>query len=239
MMAIVIFALVMAAIYSTWDLIMRASRVTQRAAARVQRERVAIHTLEDSLTCIQSFQASMQYYTFIVSEDPPDLQFTSRLPDNFPRNGKFGDFNVRQLQFTLESGPDSEKDLVLRQKPILLDLDEEEQKHPLVLARAVQTFKVECWDTNQAEWVTEWDNTNTIPPLIRVKLVLGGGGSGSGNTVTPLTVTRVIAVPSQSMPAIVQMGGGAGPRGSGVSGINLTLPGRSGGPPVNPGVQYK
>ena len=71
---------------------------------------------------------------------------------------------------------------MLRQKPILLDMDEDEQKNPLVLARYVQTFKVECWDTNQAEWVTEWDNTNSIPPLIRVKLVLGGSDSSSGNT---------------------------------------------------------
>ena len=232
MMAIVIFALVMAAIYSTWDLIIRASRVSQMAAARVQRERVAIHTIEDSLTCIQSFQASMKYYSFIVSEDPPDLEFTSRLPDNFPRNGKFGDFNVRQLQFTLAPGQNSEKDLVLRQKPILLDLDEEEQKHPLVLARDVQTFKVECWDTNQAEWVTEWDNTNSIPPLIRVKLVLGGRDSGSGTKMAPLTVTRVIAVPSESMPAVVQMGrGGAG--AGGLPGVNLAPPNQGGPPPNN------
>ncbi|HEX5398372.1 MAG TPA: prepilin-type N-terminal cleavage/methylation domain-containing protein [Verrucomicrobiae bacterium] len=230
MMAIVIFALVMAAIYSTWDLIIRASRVSQKAAARVQRERVAVHTIEDSLTCIQSFQASMKYYSFIVSEDPPVLEFTSRLPDNFPRNGKFGDFNVRRLQFTLTPGENSEKDLVLRQKPILLDLDEEEQKHPLVLARDVQTFKVECWDTNQMEWATEWDDTNAIPPLIRVKLVLGGENSGSDTKVAPLTVTRVIAVPSQTMPAIVQMGGGGGPGagGGGLPGIPPTLPNRGG-----------
>ena len=183
MIAMTIFALVMAAIYSSWDLIWRASRVSQAAAAQVQRQRVAIHTIEDALTCIQSFQASMKYYSFVVNEDPPELQFTSRLPDDFPRNGKFGDLNVRQLIFTLEPPPNpgnifsvdsSERDLVLRQRPILLDLDTDEQQQPLVLARYVQTFKVECWDTNQAEWTTEWDNTNSIPPLIRVNLVLGG-----------------------------------------------------------------
>src|SRR5664279_5308995 len=113
MVAVTIFTLVVAAIYSSWDLIWRASRVSQAAAAQVQRQRVAIHTIEDALTCIQSFQASMKYYTFIVSADPPELDFTSRLPDNFPRNGKFGDLNVRQLQFTLAAGADpAEKDLV-------------------------------------------------------------------------------------------------------------------------------
>jgi hypothetical protein len=209
MIAITIFSLVLTAIYSSWNLILRASRVSQTAAAQVQRQRVAIHTIEDALTCVQSFQASMKYYTFVVNNDPPELDFTARLPDNFPRNGKFGDLNVRQLQFTLAAGPDSEKDLVLRQKPILLDLDEDEQQHPLVLARFVQTFKVECWDTNQAEWTTEWENTNAIPALIRVKLVLGGNNNDNfGNAAPTLAVTRVIAVPSQSMPAVVQTGGG-------------------------------
>jgi prepilin-type N-terminal cleavage/methylation domain-containing protein len=207
MIAMTIFTLVVTAIYSTWDLIWRATRVSRAAAAQVQRQRVAIHTIEDSLTCIQSFQASMQYYSFIVSEDPPELDFTARLPDNFPRNGKFGDLNVRQLQFTLEAGENSEKDLVLRQKPILLDMDENEKKDPLILARNVQTFKVECWDTNQVEWVTEWDNTNAIPPLIRVSLVLGGNKNDFGGGGPTLSVTRVIAVPSQTMPAAAQAPG--------------------------------
>ena len=208
MIAMTIFSLVVGAIYSSWDLIWRATRVSRTAAAQVQRERVAIHTIEDALTCIQSFQASMRYYSFIVSEDPPVLQFTSRLPDNFPRNGKFGDLNLRQLVFSLEAGPGSEKDLVLRQKPILLDLDENEQNSPLVLARFVQAFKVECWDTNQADWTTEWDTTNAIPPLIRVNLTLGGNTQENGSAGRTLAVTRVIAVPSQTLPAVVQTGGG-------------------------------
>jgi prepilin-type N-terminal cleavage/methylation domain-containing protein len=223
MIAITIFSLVLAAIYSSWDLIWHASRVSQTAAAQVQRQRVAIHTIEDSLTCIQSFAGDINYYNFIVNDDPPELQFTSRLPENFPRNGKFGDLNVRQLTFTVEPPPNpgndfsrnlSEKDLVLRQKPILLDLDTDEQKNPLVLARNVQTFTVECWDTNTAEWTKEWDNTNSIPPLIRVKLVLGGNNSGFGDAAPTLAVTRVIAVPSQTMPVEAQSPGFNGNSGS-------------------------
>ena len=210
MIAVTIFGMVLAAIYSSWALILRASRVSQTAAAQVQRERLAIHTMEDALTCIQSFQASMKYYSFIVSEEPPELDFTARLPDGYLRSKKFGGLNVRQLQFALQSGPGGEKDLVLRQKPILLDLDEDEQQHPLVLARYVQSFKVECWDTNAADWVTEWDNTNAIPPLIRVSLVLGGNRTDFGNTAPTLAVSRVIAAPSQTMPTAAQAPNGAG-----------------------------
>ena len=164
MLAIMIFSLVLAAIYSTWMLILRSTKVGQEAAAQVQRQRIAMRTIEDSLTCIQSFQASMQYYIFIVQNgDPPELSFVARLPDDFPRNGRFGDFNLRRLTFTVEPDADeaSENDLVLRQNPILMDMDQDEQNLPLVLARNVKSFTVECWDTNALDWRT--NGTTPIP----------------------------------------------------------------------------
>ena len=233
-MAIVIFSVVLATIYSTWLLIMRASRVTQTVSAQVQRQRVAIRTIEEGLTSIQSFQASMEYYSFVVENgSAPVLSFTARVPEDFLRNGKFGDYNVRRLTFNLEPGANLGNDLVLRQKPILMDMDENEQKYPLVLARNVQKFAVECWDTNEDDWVGEWDETNSIPPLIRVTLVLGGNKNNdslAGNAPA-LSVTRVIAVPSQTLPAVVQTGGG-GPGGVSVPGINLPIP--SNGKPLGP-----
>ncbi|MEI9865197.1 MAG: prepilin-type N-terminal cleavage/methylation domain-containing protein [Limisphaerales bacterium] len=135
MVSIAIFALLVAAVYSTWVVILKSSQTSQMAAARVQRERIAIRTLEDSLTCIQSFQASMGYYMFNVTNgQQPTLSFVARLPDIFPRSGRF-DANLRRLTFSVEStGTDSERDLVLRQNPILMDQDSEEQQIPLVLA---------------------------------------------------------------------------------------------------------
>jgi prepilin-type N-terminal cleavage/methylation domain-containing protein len=217
MVAIMIFMMVVAAVYSTWIVVLKASVVGKEAAAQVQRQRIAVRTIEDSLTGIQSFQASMRYYSFVVQNgDQPELSFTARLPDNFPRNGRFvqsgtgRDFPVRRLAFTVEAPPaylgydNSEKDLVLRQNPILMDMDPLEQSTPLVLARNVKDFTVECWDTNEQSWATEWDKTNSIPPLIRVTLTLGGAGA------PPLPITRLIAPPSMTMPTTVQTPSGQG-----------------------------
>ena len=111
MVAIAIFGMIVAAIYSTWVLILKSSRVGQEAAAQIQRQRIAVRTIEDSLTCIQSFQASMKYYYFVVQNGgQPMLSFAARVPAIFPRNGRFGDFNLRRLTFTVEAGPDSEQD---------------------------------------------------------------------------------------------------------------------------------
>ena len=216
MVAIAIFALLVTAVYSTWVLIIKSKQVGDEAAAQVQRQRIAIRTIEDSLTCIQSFQASMQYYTFLIENGPsPQLSFVARVPDVFPRNGRFGDFNLRRLTFAVEAVSDSERDLVLRQNPILMDIDPDEQAAPLVLARNVQDFIVECWDTNAMDWVDIWESTNSLPPMVRVTLALGSNLKDKNSTAPIIAIAREIAMPSGTMPSAAQTGsanGGGGGR---------------------------
>jgi type II secretion system protein J len=237
MVAIAVFMFVVAAIYSTFALVMKSTVIGQGVAARAQRQRVAVRTIEDSLMCIQSFQASPRYYSFVVDASDPEkstLSFTARLPDVFPRGGKFIGYDphsgkvvkyiLRRLNYRLEAGDDGSEDLVLRQNPVLMDMDEDEQKYPLVLARDVKAFTVECWDTNQLDWVKEWDNTNSIPPMIRIGLVLTSKGP-DGMPGPETSVTRAFSMPSEMMPYIVQRGSGGGPGGPGGGGPQLALPG--------------
>jgi prepilin-type N-terminal cleavage/methylation domain-containing protein len=222
MVAIAIFSMVLAAIYSTWAAIMRSTQVAQDVAAQAQRQRITLHTIEDSLMAIESFQGSPQYYSFIVENgSAPMLSFTAQVPAIFPRNGKFvnpntgRDFNLRRLTFSLEAdanngyGNSNGKNLVLRQTPVLMDMDPDEQKYPLILAKNVREFAVECWDTNKLEWADEWLDTNSIPTLLRVNLVLGGNVA-AGAAAPDVVVTRLFSTPSQTMPMFVQRGGAAG-----------------------------
>jgi type II secretory pathway pseudopilin PulG len=206
MVAVTILTLLLAAVYSSWMLILRATKVGREATAQVQRQRMALRTIEDALTCAESFQASIQYYTFIVQNgSEPLLSFAARLPDDFPRNGRFSS-NSRRVTVTVEAGPDLERNLVLRQNPILMDMDEDEKNYPLVLARNVKSFAVECWDTNTVVWVDGWDYTNQIPPMVRFTLVLGGNKNDNNfsGTGPELTVTRVVAFPSGTVPVVAQ-----------------------------------
>jgi general secretion pathway protein J len=226
MVAMAIFTIIVGAIYATWVLVLKASRSGEDAAAQIQRERIAVRTIEDSLQCIQSFQGSMAYYSFIVQNgDESVFSFTSRLPGIFPRNGKFGDFDVRRLTFSVEPGADQIKNLVLRQNPILMDMDVDEQSYPLVLARNVKEFVIECWDTNALDWVTEWDDTNSIPTIVRITLSMGGN---TDTTKSETTITREIAMASSSVPVGVQT------QRAGSGGGGLNLPGGGGINPRNP-----
>jgi len=217
MVALVVFSMLIAALYSTWIFVVRATSVGKGAAAQLQRERVAMRTIEDGLNCIQSHQASIEYYLFFVQNgDQPFLSFTAYVPDSFPRSGEFlgmtpkgvpMDYHLRRLTFDLESGQNyGQKELVLRQSPILMAMTPSEQNTPLVLARNVTDFLIECWDTNEMTWDTEWDSTNMLPPLVRVTL-----GFGSENAGGAQVITRELSFPSGTMPASVQLPGAGGP----------------------------
>ena len=229
MVAMILFSMVIAAIYSTWMLVMKATKVGQAAAAQAQRQRIALHTIEDALMCVQSFQASQKYYWFGVENgSSPMLSIASRVPDVFPRNGKFGDFNLRRLTFTLEAASEGGKNLVLRQNPILMDQDEDERKYPLILARNVKNFLIECWDKDRREWTEKWVNTNSIPAMVRVGLVLGANMADSV-AAPDFVVVQAYSIPSAMMPTAVQ---GAGAAGAKPGGINLPPPGNPSGQPV-------
>src|SRR5437899_10409569 len=148
MIAISIFSLVLAAIYSSWTAILRARKVAGDAAASVQRARISIRILEDSLGSVELFVRNANYYSFVGENgSEASLSFVARLAKSFPRSGKFGDLDVRRLTFTVEQGSASARQLVLRQSSLLSEMDVDEKEHPLVLAKNVKDLELEFWDT--------------------------------------------------------------------------------------------
>jgi len=229
MVAVMIFSMVIAAIYATWALVMRATVVGQDTAIQAQRQRVVLRAIGDALMGVESFQASQQYYWFkLANGNEPMLSFVAHLPETYPRNDKFVgeataidasgnihgvDASSRRVIFSLIQGADGGHDLVLRQCPVLMDMDKDEQQYPLVLAHDVKLFTVEWWGTNDLNnvgWYDEWDDkqTNSIPRMLRVHLVMGANTS-KGKDSPDFSATRIYTVPSEMMPAFVQRGTGA------------------------------
>src|SRR5450432_914836 len=101
MVAMALLAMVVMAIYSSWNSILKGSRVAQDAAAAAQRSRITMRTLHDSLLCACMFSANPTNYEFDADSDSDfsSLSFVARLPKSFPRSGKFGDLVIRRLQF--------------------------------------------------------------------------------------------------------------------------------------------
>jgi len=219
LVALAIFVMVITAIYAGWMGILKASKAGLEAAAQAQRERVAIRTIEEALTAARSFAADLQHYGFVAENgNEAMLSFVARLQKSFPRSGRFGDMDVRRVAFSVENGPDSTRQLVLRQTPILMDFDKDEKEHPLVLAKNVKEFQLEFWDTTKNDWVEDWNQTNALPKMVKITLQLALPNQRHSYSQTREEITRIVALPSITVPAVWQ------------------TPARPmGGPPIQPG----
>ena len=202
LIAITLLTLVIAGIYSSWTAILRAAKTGRDVAAAVQRSRIAVRTLEDSLSCAISFAQARQYYSFVAENGTESsLSFVAHLPKSFPRGGKFGDLDVRRLTFSVEPGYDSGRQLVLRQNSLLTEMDRDEKEHPLVLAKDVRTLAMEFWDVRLNDWVDEWKETNQIPKLVKITLRLD---QSAHSAAAGTEVTRIVSIPSVAVQPIWQ-----------------------------------
>lgn len=238
MVAIALLCLIILAIYSSWNSILKGSRVGLDAAAAAQRTRITMRTVHDALLCACMFTASATNYAFAAdsSGDFSSLSFVAHLPKSFPRNGKFGDLTTRRLNFSVENEPDSNAHrLVLRQRPLIMDFDKDEMNFPLVLARDVTKFIVEYTDPQTGDWVSDWKASNSMPREVRITLGLGHLDQYSSHPQD--VMVGVVALPALPVPLQWQMpllgpgGGGAGTNGSNVLGGGARGPGAG----VNPG----
>jgi type II secretory pathway component PulJ len=204
MIALGIFMMVIFAIYSTWSAVLRGSKTGLDAAATAQRSRVAIHAVEDSLTCATMFSANPAFYSFLADTDAGDfssLTFTSHLPMSFPGAGLFGDQAVRRVSFYVEPDPLYRRRLVMMQTPLLQEASEHPEGYPLILARGVKEFLLEYWDIRKGEWATDPPPTNQLPAMVRVTLSSTSSTEGSA---PPETVTRIVRIASTAVSPSMQ-----------------------------------
>jgi type II secretion system protein J len=213
MVALALLAVIVMAIYSSWYSIVKGSAVAAKAAAAGQRTRMAMRTVQDALLSACMYTQNQQYYSFEVSADGDysSLSFTAHLPDSFLRSRKFGGANVRRVNFTVEDGPDSKKQLVFRQNVLLMDPDKDEMENPVVLARDVTQFIVEFPDPSTGDWSSDWQNTNALPPKVRITLTMGDKFSDKPQE----SMVGTVAMIAQPVQGIWQMPGLAGPQGLG------------------------
>jgi type II secretion system protein J len=222
LLAVGIFGLVMIAIYSCWSAIMRGTRIGLAAAAEVQRTRVAVRALEESVSGAVMYADNPKYYAFMsdTAAEYAYVSFVSRLPDSFPGSGLFRGQPVRRVTFFV----DDQKNLKMSQRTLL---DMSEEPYTITLAPNVRVFAMEFWNPRMNEWIPEWISTNTLPVMMRVAVDFGPSGTGSDVTIrsiplNAIAITRVGGNPQGGAPLnpgggnpAVTPGGGGNPRGSG------------------------
>lgn len=196
LLAVGIFGLVMIAIYASWSAILRGTRIGLSHAAEVQRTRVAVRALEESVSAAVMYADNPKYYAFMADTggDFAYLSFVSRLPESFPGGGLFRGYPVRRVTFFV----DDQRNLKLTQHTLL---DMSEQPYTITLAPNVSVFAMEFWNPRTGEWLSEWISTNSLPTMVRV--AVNFAQKGQAQTSEEVTIR---SIPLNAI-AITRVGG--------------------------------
>jgi prepilin-type N-terminal cleavage/methylation domain-containing protein len=209
MISIGIFAMVLTAIYMTWIAILRGSQAGLKAAAEVQRSRIAVRTLEDAFSGTEFFMANMRYYLFFAdtSGDFASVSLATRVPDGFlgAQQTKMLNQNVRRINFYTRPGKDGMQELMMTELPILAATNNSYEAYTVRLAKDVSLFQLAFFDPQKGEWLDEWKYTNQLPKMVQIAL---GLGKLPGNANTPSDVVySLVALPSVGVGPNLQRGG--------------------------------
>ncbi len=246
LLAVGIFSMVMVSIYSTWSAVLRASRVGLQKADEVQRSRILLRSLEESLSSAMLYVENAKYYAFFAenSKKGAFLSFVARLPESFPGSGVFEGQPVRRVTFSGQNGS-----LVMQQSLLLEDAKGKGDPYTIILAPSYHTFDMEFFDTQKGEWVADWYYTNQLPRMVRVALGFGEKNAAKKTELTIRTI-RIEGTPITRVGAGALRGGQfrggpqGGPGSEGVVGVGAPtgddlwlpphLPGSFGGNVGNP-----
>jgi hypothetical protein len=234
MLAIFLFSLVLIAIYSTWLLILKGSRLGGEVAASVQRARMAVRAIEDALLTVQMYNSNVKQYLFFAdtSGDFAALSLVSHLPESFPGARRWGDLGVQRVSFYTQSGKDGGTELMMTLAPTLLQTNASVDAYTIPLAKDVSLFRLDFYDVRKDEWLEEWKYTNALPRLVQV--TLGLGKTRGGQFQPQDVVTRLVSIPSIAVPGDMQGAGMVPMPGAGQPGPLQPGPGQPGG--MQPGV---
>ncbi|MDX1950933.1 MAG: type II secretion system protein [Verrucomicrobiota bacterium] len=208
MVAIGIFSMVIAAIYSSWTAILRGSRSGLSAAADVQRTRVALRALEEALGSAILYADNSKYYSFFAdtSGETAALSFVARLPASFPGSGLFQGQSLRRVSFYVENGQ-----FMLAQSPVLEATELLGKPYTIVLSTNTRVFAAEFYDIRTNDWSAEWLYTNQVPKLMRVAVGFGSA-QATAQQVASQTTMRTIEIAGT---AISRAGAGQAQRTAG------------------------
>jgi prepilin-type N-terminal cleavage/methylation domain-containing protein len=214
MISMTILAMLLVSIYASWSQIMRSIQSAQKAAAAVQRSRVAVRAVEDALLTAQVYNANPQLYWFSADTrgDFASLDMVAHLPESFPGSGIYGEQKLRHVSFNVEPASEGGNQLVLRQWPLLMPIGQSESAKPytIVLGRDVDLFTLDFYDLKINDWVKEWEDTNQFPKLVRV--AIGMGNRRDTPRDQREIITRIVAPAASIVPVEAQIPGAGSAR---------------------------
>ncbi len=174
--AVSILGMVSFMVFKSLLSVMGATKMGAEAADQVQRERVAIKTVEVGLRGMVYYEQNQDMYALnmdLIDKDYPYFSFVARVPPDFIGSREFNGQALRRLSFFVDD-VDESRALVLEQSHVMR-APQGEDPVPVVrsiLAPQLEQFMILFWSTSAEAWIDEWTETNSLPSRVKVEMAL-------------------------------------------------------------------
>ena len=174
--AVSILGMVSFMVFKSLLSVMGATKMGAEAADQVQRERVAIKTVEVGLRGMVYYEQNQDMYALnmdLIDQDYPYFSFVARVPPDFIGSREFKGQALRRLSFFVDD-VDESRALVLEQSHVMR-APQGEDPVPVVrsiLAPQLEQFMILFWSTSAEAWIDEWTETNSLPSRVKVEMAL-------------------------------------------------------------------
>ena len=177
--SVAVLSIVLAMVYGVFFSLARSTVAGAEASVEIQRQRIALKTIEDSLSGLVYYEQSKEHYSFLADTtifEYPSISFVSRVPPDFLGNKEFGSQRLRRIEFTVEDDEDLGRSLVMYQEALMQPVNTQDIREPKrwVLGPNLDTFFFVFWSTINNEWVSEWTETNSVPSRLKFELAFKG-----------------------------------------------------------------
>ena len=174
--AVSILGMVSFMVFKSLLSVMGATKMGAEAADQVQRERVAIKTVEVGLRGMVYYEQNQDMYALnmdLIDQDYPYFSFVARVPPDFIGSREFKGQALRRLSFFVDD-VDESRALVLEQSHVMRALQGEDPVPVVrsILAPQLEQFMILFWSTSAEAWIDEWTETNSLPSRVKVEMAL-------------------------------------------------------------------
>ncbi len=220
--AVAILGMVTFMVFQSLLSVVNATKRGAEAADQVQRERVAIKTVEDGLRGMVFYEQNQDMYALIMDLTDPDYPYfscVSRVPPDYIGSREFNGQTLRRLAFLVENIDDT-RALVLEQSHVMRAPEGEETLPVIrsILVPNLDQFIIYPWSTSAEDWVSEWPDTNSLPSRVKVEMALtrlDGGNIQLKNIVKREVVIHSVSITKNNQNPDIPAGStSSGSRGS-------------------------
>ena len=194
MLAVGMLALVVTAVYGTWNVALKAWKRGADVAATFQRQRIVLDTLCELANSLTFFSSPDGLYTVTGdhSENGADsVSFVTASDVLLPQSESLAS-GMRRVTISLQHDPQTGTFLGLVNEPALGAQNDAANETLHVLSMDVTGFYVRYRNPTDGVWKDEWQERGIVPSAIEFTLVFGGR---DGRT-PPVVVTRAVELPA-------------------------------------------